>query len=267
MVGPVAPRSRYPRRARRRAAAEATGVSALRHKLLALALSTALAGLARGAFAYYHVSYYPRQSRSRTRRRRCPPSRAPPSPRCPRRSPADSSRRARPSRRRAPRRAAPACRRPSSQRLFASASRYSRERLPLPRDAFVQRGAGDVLDALHQADQPVVLVGPHRREADAAVAHHDRRHAVLARRREQRVPGDLAVVVRVDVDEAGRDEEPVGVDACAPQSRRRGRPRRCGPPSTATSAVRAGAPLPSTTLPPRIKRSNVITASQRARQS
>ena len=29
---------------------------------------------------------------------------------------------------------------------------------------------------------------------------------------EQRVPGDLAVVVRVDVDEAGRDEQPGGVD-------------------------------------------------------
>ena len=41
------------------AAAEASGVSALRHKLLALAISTALAGLAGGAFAYYHVSYYP----------------------------------------------------------------------------------------------------------------------------------------------------------------------------------------------------------------
>jgi branched-chain amino acid transport system permease protein len=41
------------------AAAEASGVGALRHKLLALALSTALVGLAGGAFAYYHVSYYP----------------------------------------------------------------------------------------------------------------------------------------------------------------------------------------------------------------
>jgi branched-chain amino acid transport system permease protein len=41
------------------AAAEATGVGALRHKLLALALSTALVGLTGGAFAYYHVSYYP----------------------------------------------------------------------------------------------------------------------------------------------------------------------------------------------------------------
>ena len=44
------------------AAAEASGVSAVRHKLLALALSTALAGLAGGAFAYYHVSYYPQHT-------------------------------------------------------------------------------------------------------------------------------------------------------------------------------------------------------------
>jgi branched-chain amino acid transport system permease protein len=32
------------------------------HKLLALAVSTALAGLAGGAFAYYHVSYYPQHT-------------------------------------------------------------------------------------------------------------------------------------------------------------------------------------------------------------
>ena len=44
------------------AAAEASGVSAVRHKLLALAISTALAGLAGGAFAYYHVSYYPQHT-------------------------------------------------------------------------------------------------------------------------------------------------------------------------------------------------------------
>jgi branched-chain amino acid transport system permease protein len=44
------------------AAAEASGVSALRHKLLALAISTALAGFAGGVFAYYHVSYYPQHT-------------------------------------------------------------------------------------------------------------------------------------------------------------------------------------------------------------
>ena len=44
------------------AAAEASGVGAFHHKLLALAVSTALVGLAGGAFAYYHVSYYPQHA-------------------------------------------------------------------------------------------------------------------------------------------------------------------------------------------------------------
>jgi len=39
-------------------AAESLGVSALKHKLVALVLSASLAGLAGAAFAYYHVSYY-----------------------------------------------------------------------------------------------------------------------------------------------------------------------------------------------------------------
>jgi branched-chain amino acid transport system permease protein len=40
-------------------AAESLGISALQHKLLALAVSAFLAGLAGGAFAYYQVGYYP----------------------------------------------------------------------------------------------------------------------------------------------------------------------------------------------------------------
>lgn len=39
-------------------AAESLGVSAIRHKLIALGLSAFFTGLAGGAFAYYHVSYY-----------------------------------------------------------------------------------------------------------------------------------------------------------------------------------------------------------------
>lgn len=39
-------------------AAESLGVNAFRHKLLALAISAFFTGLAGGAFAYYHVSYY-----------------------------------------------------------------------------------------------------------------------------------------------------------------------------------------------------------------
>jgi len=40
-------------------AAESLGVSALKHKLVALTASAFLAGLAGGSFAYYHVGYYP----------------------------------------------------------------------------------------------------------------------------------------------------------------------------------------------------------------
>jgi branched-chain amino acid transport system permease protein len=39
-------------------AAESLGISALKHKLLALGISAFFAGLAGGAFAFYHVSYY-----------------------------------------------------------------------------------------------------------------------------------------------------------------------------------------------------------------
>jgi branched-chain amino acid transport system permease protein len=39
-------------------AAESLGVSALKHKLVAVMFSASFAGLAGGAFAYYHVSYY-----------------------------------------------------------------------------------------------------------------------------------------------------------------------------------------------------------------
>ena len=100
------------------------------------------------------------------------------------------------------------------------------EALPLPADALGERGARDVLDALHQADQPVVAVGARRREADAAVAHHDRRDAVPRRRREVRVPGHLPVVVGVDVDPARRRR--------AGRARRsRAGPRPTSPPTAA----------------------------------
>ncbi len=84
--------------------------------------------------------------------------------------------------------------------------------LPVPRDRLAQRSAGDAFDALHEADQPIVPVGRGGREPDTAVAHHHRRDAVPDRGREQRVPGDLPVVVGVDVDEAGRDREAGGVE-------------------------------------------------------
>ena len=54
--------------------------------------------------------------------------------------------------------------------------------------------------------------GPARRDADAAIAHHDAGDAVPGRGRDRAIPADLRVVVRVRVDEAGRDDAVGGVD-------------------------------------------------------
>ena len=86
------------------------------------------------------------------------------------------------------------------------------EGLPAPLHALGEGGAGDVLDALHQTDQPIAAVRSGWREADAAVAEYDGRDAVPEGRREQGVPSDLTVEVGVDVDEARRDEQAGGVD-------------------------------------------------------
>src|SRR6202034_2026443 len=52
------------------------------------------------------------------------------------------------------------------------------EGLPVPVHALGERGAGNVLDALHQLNQPGAVGLAGRREAHAAVAHHDGGDAV-----------------------------------------------------------------------------------------
>ena len=129
-------------------------------------------------------------------------------------------------------------------------------RLPLPRQPLVQHGAGQVLDALHQLDR----AGRGRSARTGAkptpqLPHHDRGDAVADDGCSRVVPRGLAVVVRVDVDEAGGDERAVGVDLARGRCRRPARPRRSRRRRCATSAVRGAPPVPSTTVPPRITRS------------
>ncbi len=85
-------------------------------------------------------------------------------------------------------------------------------RLPVPRQAVEDRVAGDVLDALHHLREVGPIIRPARRERDTAVAEDDARDAVPAAGRGDRVPRQLGVEVRVDVDEAGRDDRTRGVD-------------------------------------------------------
>ena len=84
--------------------------------------------------------------------------------------------------------------------------------LPLPVDARlhdVVRNGLDVHEVLHE---DLARLRLHRRHAHAAVAHDHGGHAVPRRAGQERVPGDLGVVVRVRIDEARRQDEAVGVD-------------------------------------------------------
>ena len=87
-----------------------------------------------------------------------------------------------------------------------------RERLPVPRQPVGHHDAGDVLDAGHHVDEHVVVGPPARGEADAAVAHHRGRDAVRRRRCHAVRPDGLTVVVGVQVDEPGGDEQPCRID-------------------------------------------------------
>ena len=108
-----------------------------------------------------------------------------------------------------------------------SRSRYSRERLPLPVDALLERGQRHALDPRHHPAQVVGVAVAQRREREPAVAADDGGDAVHARRARGRVPQELRVVVRVRVDEAGGDDQAGGVDDVGGRLVDRCRWRRC----------------------------------------
>ena len=87
-----------------------------------------------------------------------------------------------------------------------------RKRFPFPVQARGQHRVGNLLDAFHQIHQRAAVLLLHRREADAAIAEHHRGDAVPARRRQQRIPHRLAVIMGVHVDPARRDHQARGVD-------------------------------------------------------
>ena len=83
---------------------------------------------------------------------------------------------------------------------------------PVPGDALAQRVEGNRLDVDQVPGRDLANLGLARRDADAAVAHHDRGHAVPRGAGEQRIPANLRVVVRMRIDEARRDDQFAGVD-------------------------------------------------------
>ena len=89
------------------------------------------------------------------------------------------------------------------------------EAFPVPRQPLGERRPGNILDAFEQLDQPIVLVGAGGGETNAAIAHRRRGDAVDRGGGEDVIPGDLAVVMGVDVDEARRDGAAIGVERLA----------------------------------------------------
>ena len=79
-----------------------------------------------------------------------------------------------------------------------------REGFPVELDAFGQRRAGDVLDTFHEIDQVRGCTGAHGGEADPAVAEDHRGDTMPGGGRHEGIPGGLAVVVGVYIDETRR---------------------------------------------------------------
>ncbi len=86
------------------------------------------------------------------------------------------------------------------------------ERRPLPVKTSAQRVERHALDPRQHPGEVVLLVGPGGRQREAAVAAEHRGDAVLHRRARGRVPEQLGVVVRVQVDEARRERLPLRVN-------------------------------------------------------
>ena len=81
--------------------------------------------------------------------------------------------------------------------------------LPVPVQPFVEDDAGDLLDPFHQFDQRLAVLGLDRGEADPAIAADRSGHAVREAGVEPVVPEELAVIMGVNVDEAGGDDRAI----------------------------------------------------------
>src|SRR5207249_867077 len=91
-------------------------------------------------------------------------------------------------------------------------TQVAREVLPRPRDTGAQRLDGHALDEEEELHERLAVSLAAGRDGEPAVAHDDGRDAVPRRGARLRVPEELAVVVGMDVDEAGGEGEARAVE-------------------------------------------------------
>ena len=117
----------------------------------------------------------------------------------------------------------------------------------------LERHALDLREVLHHELAVARAAG---RDGEAAVADDRRGDAERRRGRRPRIPGELRVVVRMVIDDAGHEREPVAVDRflALPGSEPNATMR---PSFTATLPRRGSEPRPSSSSASRIRRSNM----------
>ena len=76
----------------------------------------------------------------------------------------------------------------------------------------MQSSARDVFYPLHQLHEPLFFARSHWGKTDTAISDNNGGHSMCARRLEQSIPTDLAVIVGVNVNKAGRHEHAVCID-------------------------------------------------------
>ena len=88
--------------------------------------------------------------------------------------------------------------------------------LPAPWKTVQDRVLGDVLDRLHHPGEQLPVAGLTGSEGHSAVSEQRRGHAVPGDGSQQRIPADLCIEVRVDIDEAGSNRVPRSIDLFPP---------------------------------------------------
>jgi hypothetical protein len=96
--------------------------------------------------------------------------------------------------------------------LAVQAVQILRKRLPVPTHAELHGAQRDCLDTVHHPHVEITIPRPGRRKAEAALTDADRGDAEPAGQRRVRIPVELGVVVRVEIDRAWSDDATPRVD-------------------------------------------------------
>ncbi len=140
-----------------------------------------------------------------------------------------------------------------------------RKGFPVPGQGVSQLCSRDLLRGLHHLHGALAICGFARRKSESAIAHRDRRDAVLPRVRTGGIPEQLAVIVRVRVDEPGGDDQALGVDPPFGMGARKLADARDPPVADTQIGLEPGNPVPSMIVPlARIRSKRSIGGSPRA---